>query len=585
MQWVVTPSVPQHKPVHKEALSHHVSARHVLNGGMANRDEVYDRRAKLEEPNFLAVLRVAAHAETTVRADHLVYRVRAALASTRSAAVRFQKRMVTRQALQRRIDATSGAAVYGMTLSAPELAALIAWPMGNPNVAGLPPVMARHLPANETVPRVGRILGHSNFPGHERPIAVSYQEARRHMHVLGPTGSGKSVTLANMMKQDMEAGYGVILIENKGDLFHAAMNYVPQSRLKDCIVLDVNDVMHPVGFNILDQGDPRVVIDELQELFEHLDRDSLGIWTREVLYHGLRTIIATPGMTVVDVATLLVPRTTEEVEWADNVGRNVRDPEIRQFWQRFDNMGRAEKDRFVKPLIDRLWQLSARPEVRHIVGQTRSTFQMRDVVQDGKILLVNLQHLPKSTASLMGTLLMNSLWHAAKTAGPHRETFLYLDEFQDFIGLPISPSDMLAKARGFGLGMVLSHQHLDQLPKEMVSAIAANTRTKVVFQTDASDAREMTREFGGNVEASDFQSIGQFETLARVATDAGMSAPLTMSMDAPARPNGFAKAVQIASRAAYGRSLADVEVEIATRRKPEQAPVNRRRPRISGLPE
>ena len=170
------------------------------------------------------------------------------------------------------------------------------------------------------------------------------------------------------------------------------------------------DTKYPVGFNVLDQGDPRVVIDEIAELFEYLDKGSLGIWTREVLYHGLRTITAVPGLTIVDLATLLVPRTTDELTWADNVGRSVKDPEIRQFWQRYDTLPRAEKDRFVKPVMDRLWQLSARPEIRNIVGQSKSSFQMRDVIKENKILLVNLQNLPKASSASMGTLLLTWSW-------------------------------------------------------------------------------------------------------------------------------------------------------------------------------
>jgi len=402
------------------------------------------------------------------------------------------------------------------------------------------------------------------------------------MLVRAATGGGKSTLLANMSKIDMEHGYGLVLIENKGDLFHMVTNYVPPNRVNDVIIMDVMaDTRFPVGFNVLDQGDPRVVIDELAELFEYLDGGSLGIWTREVLYHGLRTITAVPGLTIVDLATLLVPRTTEELTWADNVGRSVKDPEIRQFWQRYDNLPRAEKDRFVKPVMDRLWQLTARPEIRNIVGQSKSSFQMSDVIAQNKILLINLQNLPRSTSSLVGTLAMNALWHAVTTTPSTTSTFLYLDEFQSFLKIPVSTEEMLAKSRSFGLGMVLAHQHGDQLPREMDQAIMANARTKIVMQSNASDAHAMAREFGGSVDERDFMNLQQYEAIARVATGSGVSQPLTMVLNPPAVGYDSANQVKHLSRRAYGRKIREVEEEMIKRRQPEQAPPSKR-PKISG---
>jgi hypothetical protein len=114
--------------------------------------------------------------------------------------------------------------------------------------------------------------------------------------------------------------------------------------------------------------------------------------------------------------------------------------------------------------MDRIWQLTARPELRNIIGQSSSSFQMSEVVAENRILLVNLGGLASDTAGLTGTLLMNALWHAVKTTPSVQPTYLYLDEFQKFLRLPIDPESMLAEARGFGLGMTLAHQHLDPAP-------------------------------------------------------------------------------------------------------------------------
>lgn len=580
IQWVVSPAVPEHKPVHSVSKTQEMKWRNMFHGDLASRDEIDDRRAKLDEPNMLAVLRVAAKAKTDVRADHLIYRVKAALASTRGPATKFVKRFVSDHRLQERIRNASGSLYFPMQLSAKELTALIAWPIGNPNVPGLPAPLSRHLPPTEAVPSIGRVIGRSTFPGAERPVAIGYVDALKHVHVSGPTGSGKTVLLANMLKQDIENGYGVVLIESKGDLFQSALDYIPPSRIQDTIVLDVNDTKRPVGFNLLRQGDPRVVIDEIQMLFEHM-YEAKSVWTREVLYHGLRTLASDPNLTFVDLAPLLVPTTAEDGEWRDELIRNLRDPELRSFWQRLDNQPRTAQDRITQPVMDRIWQLNARPEIRNIIGQSDSSFQMDDVIRGNKILLVNLAGLPRETASLVGTLLMNSLWHSVKSTAGNRSNFLYLDEFQSFLNLPVDPEDMLAKARGFGLGMTLAHQHLGQLPSELKQAVLANARSKIVFQTSAEDARAMSREFGASVDDKDFMHLSQYEVLARVASSGGVSSPFTVSTTAPAKGYNRAKHVVFESRQAYGRPVGLVEKQMADRRTKPPARTSSRRPRVS----
>jgi hypothetical protein len=585
MQWVITPAVPQHAPIYQQSHSDTFHVKALSNGTLANRDEIRERREKLSEPNVMAVLRLAGLAETPARARHLVSHVRHALSATRGPSTRFYKRLVTKAEVQRRIDHASGCVTFPIQLSAPELAAVLSWPLGTPFVSGLPPRLARLLPASDLVPRAGRVLGLSNFPGNTRPVAVDYVAARQHTHVVGPNGSGKTVLLSGLVRQDIEQGYGVVVIDGKGgssSLFSQVLDYVPRTRVEDCIVLDVTDTAMPPGFNIMQQGDPRVVIDEITDLFESL-YDSKSVWTREVLYHWLRTIANDPRLTFIDLSPLLVPMSSQEGDWRDHLIRSQQDTELRQFWQRFDNQPRATQDRITQPVMDRIWQLNARPEIRHIIGQSDG-FRMTDVVANNKILLVNLGGLAAETASLTGTLLMNALWHAVKTTPSDPPTYLYMDEFQKFVRLPIDPESMLAEARGFGLGMTLAHQHLNQLPNELRAAVLANGRTKIVFQTQSDDARSMAKEFGSSVTEGDFMHLGKYETLVRVATGGGVSAPLSMSTLGPAKGYGTANAVRYVSRQKYGRPAYEVAAEIEARRRVDKKDPPKRRPEINTWP-
>jgi len=285
-------------------------------------------------------------------------------------------------------------------------------------------------------------------------------------------------------------------------------------------------------------------------------------------------------MTFVDLVPLFSPMGPDEVAFSDAMARGVPDPYIRSFWQGIDNMSRAERDRFFEPIRERIWQLNNRPEVRNIIGQSRSSFDVRELVSDKKILLVNLAGLGSETAGLIGTLIINSLWHAVKAgaADPKNPTYLFLDEFQEYLNLPISPADMLAQARSFGLSMHLAHQHMGQLPLALRDAVLNNTKTKVVFQTGSDDARTFANDFGRLVSQADFQQLRQFEVITRLATEDGISPPVTARTLRPLPREGLAHEVREASRARYGRPVSEVDAEIRARRDIGQT--GRRKPTI-----
>lgn len=588
LQWILTPAVHRRPP--SQTRSSGNSGLRLLGGMRVDMprqagDRILDQRAKLEGPNVLAVLRVGVSTGSKTRARQLLGGVLCAIGSTRSHRNWLVRRVVPQGMVRRRIAARSAPTLYAMQLEAAELVALLAWPLGSPLVAGLPQARARHLPATESIPRTGRVIAMSNFPGSERPLALSAGDSCKHLHVCGPTGTGKTVLLANLVAQDMAAGHGVVVIEGKGGdqgLFARCLERVPENRLNDVITLDVTDTDYPVALNVLREGRPRQVVEELCALFEYLYRETRGVWTRELFYHGLSTLVTRPENTFVDLAPLLVPMNPAEEAWRDELVASLTDRELKNFWQRFLGQPSAAQLRIAQPVMDRIWQLNARPEIRHIIGQSESSFHMSEVVAHGGILLVNLAGLGKQTASLAGTLLMNALWRAVQGRAHDRPIYLFLDEFQDFLQLPIDPADMFAKARGFGLSITAAHQDLGQLPVELRQAVLANARSKVIFQTAADDARAFAREFGRAVTDEDFMNLGQFEVLMRLATADGVSQPVTGVSQPPSRPTGFAAEVKARSRERYGRPLAAVQAAIDMRRQAAE-PAPKKHPRLGGM--
>ncbi|MGB3684977.1 MAG: hypothetical protein WA991_04030 [Ornithinimicrobium sp.] len=575
MQWVITSAHRQPKPHVKQSEFRWMN---VLTGTV-QRDVIEEERAKLSEANMLAVMRVASQASSDSRARHIAQNIGKALRSTKSAHNSIVKRLVPMSSVIQRIEAGRGLMVYPAQLSLTELSALIAWPLGSPFVPGLPQSRTRQMPANKTVPTDGLVVGHSNVSGHERPIGISFNDALLHTYVGGRTGVGKSEVLAHVARQAMHAGAGVILMETEGDLYQKVLDYVPSHRIKDVILLDVRDSNFPVGFNVLDQGNPDKVVDELISLLQYrFGSNSMGIWSKEYLYHGLKTIAQFPGLSFVDILPLLNPSTEEEAAWADEVVRNVEDHELKRWWQRHENRRKQEQQQRADPVLSRVWELISRPELRYIMGQSESSFQMRDVLQDNKVLLINLKGAPEGTVSLAGTLLMNAIWSATKSVQKSAPTYVLLDEFGDFMDLPINTESMLAQARKHRVGMVLATQYLDQLKPTVRDAVLVNTGSKLIMKSGDKDARLIAREMSSMLNPEDFVNLQRFEAIAQVATPTGTSPPMTLLTTPPAQTTSHAARVVATSRNQYGKPLAQVRDEIErrnqpkTQRKPKPAP-------------
>lgn len=595
LQWVVAPAVPERLPVQGGTVR---SSRFSITGQLlagnpgASRDEIADRRTKLSQPNYLGVLRVAAQARHQRAADALVGRVQASLASARTPDNRLRPRMVSRKRVIERASDASAPTVFPAQLTVTEMAALLAWPIGHPLVAGLPRSRSRHLPATGAVPRDGRIIARSTFPGDERPLALAPAESAQHLQVVGPTGSGKTALLTNLIAQDMNAGRGVVLIESKGDLYRAALDRVPEGRLQDVVLLDVTDTEHPVGFNIL-QGSPYVVAADIQRLFDHLyPQDARGVRVRAGFYHLILTLMlsteANGQMTFADIQALAAP-TPDQEQFSRLLVKGVSHvEELAGWWSEITRLGRPQRNAYFKPLLQRIWQLTSRRSLRNIIGQSVSTVDLADIIRSRKILLVNLGRGTegKDTAGLLGSLLLNSLWSAVQrgVADPINPTMLYLDEFQDFLNLPISPADMFAQARSLGLAMTVAHQHLGQLNRELQDATQTNARSKVVFQTAADEARDFARQFGRSVTEDDFLNLARFEVLMRLATRDGVSSPVTGVTLPPGDETGIADAVRRRSQAVYGRPVEGVETQITARRQVAPAARSKSKRRFGGRP-
>lgn len=510
-------------------------------------------RAKRSLPVWRAVGLVAASSANPARRQILIREVLTALRLSSAPGVQ----VLGKRTSMKRIVSPGRSWLAPLRLNTAELATVAGWPIG----VGLG--STRPLPPSKAVPDEGRVIGVSTTHGRERVVAQSVRSGLRHLHVLGPTGVGKSTLLLNLIVQDMTAGRGVVVIEPKGDLIDDVLARVPEERLADVVLLDPTDD-HPVGLNPLGTNGrpPELVADELLSMFRSMYESSWGPRTNDILGASLLTLARTPGMTLCALPALL-----GDAGFRHRIVRAIDDPVgLEPFWQSFENWSEAERQTAVAPSLNRLRPFLLRPQLRAVLGQSRSRFDLSDVFTGRKILLVNLSKgaLGSEAAALLGGLVLSQLWAAALRrstvpADQREPVFVYVDEVQDYLHLPTDLADALVQARGLGVGFVLAHQHLSQLPVAVRSAILSNARSRICFQLAADDARALAN---GRVAPEDLRELSAFEVYAQLVA-ANTVQPWCSAKTLPAPdPITDANAVRRRSRTTYGVSRAIVDEEM-----------------------
>lgn len=473
----------------------------------------------------------------------------------------------------------------GRYLSIEEIAAVIGWPMDGPDLPGLELGAAKRLVPSLALPRTGRILGVSDFAGVSRPVAISVAASTRGTYILGPTGTGKTSLIKNLVRDDLLAGRGMAVVETNGDLVKDLCDLIPPGRVNDVVLLDSTDPTHAVGFNpFAGSGDPSLVADQLGELFQRLWQAYWGPRTGQLAHMGLLTLARRRGSTLLDL-----PRLFLDEQFRASVLADLDDPVgLEPDWRWYERLPIREQSTVIAPLLNKVRQFTARPSIRAIIGQAQPATSMRRIMAGNKVLLV---YLPKGligseTATLLGCLVLTSLWQAAtERAGlpvAERTSFgLYVDEVQDFASAPIPWDEMFAQGRKYGLALTVAHQNLDQLDRELREVVLANARSKAVFALSASDAKVMERLFAPALSAADLQALDAHSIAAQVALDDGGTArPVTLSTPAPPMPLGSAELVRQVSRQHFAQPRSDVESQLRAQLQPPRpsaAPLGRRR--------
>lgn len=583
VQWLLAPAGP-------------VAPARIASGGESNQlvqtdgvlqhsEEVAALKQKQSSALLLGTARLGVRAESVKRARQVLRQVESTWHETRAPGVHMSRRLLPSSLVIERLRrVVVPLLAWPGTFNAEELAGLIGWPVNAQAVPGVVLSGYRQLAVSPLVPSVGTVLGDGTFPGSRQPLAMDVEARLRHLHVLGPTGTGKSTLLVNMAVQDLQAGRGVIVIDPKRDLLEDILARVPDHRRKDVVVLDPGDDERPVGLNPLraaSQAGTEVVVENLVGLFKSLYRASWGPRTDDILRASLLALARQGDATLCEVPLLLT-----DSNYRRRIVGSLDDPVgLGAFFGWYERLSTAEQLAVIGPVLNKLRAFTMRPRVRRIIGQREPKLAMHEVLERGGVLLVSLSTglLGEEAAALLGALVVAELWHAtgarARLAqASRRPVMAYLDEWQHFLHLPTPMATVLAEARGLGLGLTLAHQSLGQLPEEARQAVLANARSRVVFQLPADDARTISRESGGLLSPNDLQGLGAYEVVAQVFAAGATQPPATGRTRAMSPPTSRTEQLRQASRQRFGVDSAEIEADLRSRHAltiPD-APIGRR---------
>ncbi|WP_144118351.1 type IV secretory system conjugative DNA transfer family protein [Catellatospora sichuanensis] len=443
----------------------------------------------------------------------------------------------------------------GFLASVPELAAMAALPQ-DLAVPGLDRARAKAVPAPVAVPSGGRgvkLIGRSQLGRHS--VGMNVTDARQHVHVVGKTGVGKSTLLLNMIVGDIKAGRGTVVIDPRGDLITDILDRLPASYAKKIVIIDP-DQENPGCFNPLDdRGDPHLAVDNLVGIFAKIFAGQWGPRMDDTMRVACLTLMrhAKPTLS-------LVPSLLQDKEFRARFTHGLDDPDgLGGFWVWYDGINEQFRGQVIAPVLARLRAFLLRDFVKSVIGNAQSSFDM-GMILDGGVLLCRLPKgiLGEETSRILGSLIVARVWQAAiaRASIPEdqrKDACLYIDECQNFLTLPGSVGDMLAEARGFRLGLVLAHQDLAQLPKDIAAAVSANARSKLFFNVDPGDARELSRHTKPEMDEHDLAHLDVYTAAARLLVGNRELPAFTFTTNPPVEIAGEATAIRQEVAAAHSR--------------------------------
>lgn len=418
-------------------------------------------------------------------------------------------------------------------------------------------------------------------------FGIKAKDRTKHVYVIGKTGMGKSTLLENMAVQDIKNGEGIAFIDPHGKTAELLLEYVPEHRMKDVVYFAPFDTDFPVSFNVLESVDPdkrHLVVSGLMSTFKKIWQDAWSARMEYILTNTLLALLEYPEATLLGVNRML-----SDKAFRNQVVACVTDSSVKAFWtQEFANYTERMAAEAVPAIQNKIGQFTANALIRNMIGQPKSSFDIRKMMDESKIFIINLSkgRIGESNANLLGGMLITKIYLAALSRAdiPDRvlktlpNFYLFVDEFQSFANE--SFADILSEARKYKLNLTMAHQYIEQMEEEVRAAVFGNVGTMIVFRVGAFDAEVLEKEFAPQFTAEDIVNLGIFQIYLKLMIDGISSSPFSATTLPPiAKPetSSMDKVIEN-SRLQYSRPRVDVEKKIDEWMAPMKAPTSSRPP-------
>jgi hypothetical protein len=437
--------------------------------------------------------------------------------------------------------------------------------------------------APPNIPTSGLLLGHNIYRGEKKEIFMKREDRFRHFYVIGQTGTGKSSILQVMIRQDLKNGDGLCIIDPHGSLIEDILPFIPRERADDVIYFDPSDMERPLGLNLLEadtwEEKELVSLDAMNIMIKLFDEETFGPRIQDYFRNGCLTLMSDPnGGTLTDIVRLFT-----DDDFAKLKRQHVTNPIIASFWDhQMAKTGAREKQEMIPYFAAKFGQFITNTMMRNIIGQNKSAFDFFDVMQNKKILLMNLSKgsVGEINSKLLGLIIvqkiqMAALKRAKMGAKERSDFFLYIDEFQNYVTNSIEV--ILSEARKYRLGLVIAHQYLAQLEEsggsaskktDLKGAVFGNVGTMMCYKIGAQDAEHMAKEMAPVFSEQDLINIDKYKAVMKLSIDTQPSRPFSIVPVNPYTEEGdkeAAEAYKQLSRLKFGRDRDYVDREILRR--------------------
>jgi len=420
------------------------------------------------------------------------------------------------------------------------------------------------------------IFAETNFRNRRTRFGIKTDDRRRHMYIVGKTGTGKTVLLENMAIQDIQKGNGVAIVDPHGEFAEKMLDFVPPSRINDVVYFNPADLDHPISFNILEKVGPEyrhLIASGLVGVFKKIWFDMWSARMEYITYNTVLALLEYPGSTLLGINRMLADK-----DYRQKVVEKIVDPTVKSFWiNEFAKYPDRFREESVAAIQNKIGQFISSPLIRNIIGQVRSTIDMRKIMDEGKILIVNLSKgkIGEDASNLLGALVITRLQLAAMTRvdvpeEERRDFYLYVDEFQNFATEAFA--NILSEARKYHLSLILTHQYIAQLDQmtdkgkstKVRDAVFGNVGTIITFRVGASDAEFLEKEFVPEFVIDDLVNLDKYNIYVKLMIDGAASRAFSATTLPPlSRPEkSYREKIIKASRERYTVSRNEIEEKL-----------------------